>query len=136
MNRHKIDETHFASHDDRVTAVARAWKAEELNRLDEFVLDEQSANPEILDQWRSNILRENVDLRHEFFINYPEQYVEQLSVFLKQCLRAMPREREDSFSWHVDEAELRRGGKRTICPCTVSPSLTRATRWWLSLRHL
>ncbi len=111
MNRHKIDGIHFASHDERITAVARAWKAEELNRLDEFVLDEKSANSETLDQWRSSILRENKTLRHEFFLNYPERYVEQLSVFLKKSLLAMPREREDNFSWHVDEADLRRDGK-------------------------
>jgi hypothetical protein len=115
-----LSESYCVVNDAHREKVTRSWGAQILSRLDEYVLERESARPEVIDDWLRAIPENHPDLRLEFHQMLPDEYVKPFAELLKETLRDMPEEAGGSIPFHDtvkdenEEEALRQQNGRTL----------------------
>jgi hypothetical protein len=99
---------HIMAVTEQISAIARHWNGNELNRLTRFRLRRATANTPLMRSWLEEFPRENPDLRMDFFSPVPEEHLVAYTKLFVKYIREMPAERESAKPFEMTVEETRR----------------------------
>lgn len=108
MEKQKLNSVHVMAVTEDVSAIARRWHGNELNRLDRFRLYRAKAQTLRMKSWLDRIPRDNPDLRQRFFSPVPDEFLDAYTELYVRFIREMPTERESEKPFEMTVEEVKR----------------------------
>jgi hypothetical protein len=94
LGKFKCDKIWVMTATQRISDMIRYWGIKELNRIDRFVLNRQTANYDMINECLNTIPAQNPDLRMKFYTEIPEKYIKRYAMLFQRFIDEMPTERE------------------------------------------
>jgi len=108
LDENGLDSAHLAANTERISAIARHWLGNALNRVERFSLRRADARTQLMESWLERIPRENPELRMEFFSPIPDEHLEAYTRLFVDYIREMPSERESTQPFEMSVEENKR----------------------------
>ena len=125
MDKFHCPRLFFFSYNERTSAMARAWPAEEYNRLDTYVLRREAVNTDVLKEWLDTMPGQFPDLQLKYFPEIPDEHAEDFARLFIDFLKSMPHQRPLPLPYRAEPEDIRRqiaarkGTDRRVALCVL-----------------